>query len=213
MIKRVSEKQREWGMGSPLGLACQKAFDKLNEYYNGVQAHAHSSIATICDPQFNFNVFNILMPNSTDNAKRAKIKSGFKTAFFQYQDREAGIKAARILKEKEDALETQLDDDDDDRELSDAELYRSGPLELDTETELTRYLKLPLMPRETNIYSFWKAKQFEFPIISKIAGDFLAIPATSAPSECVFSVGSDIVTKKRNRLTGDSVRMIMCLKD
>jgi hypothetical protein len=213
MIKRVSEKQREWGMGSPLGLACQKAFDKLNEYYNGVQAHAHSSIATICDPQFNFNVFNILMPNSTDNAKRAKIKSGFKTAFFQYQDREAGIKAARILKEKEDALETQLDDDDDDRELSDAELYRSGPLELDTETELTRYLKLPLMPRETNIYSFWKAKQFEFPIISKIAGDFLAIPVTSAPSECVFSVGSDIVTKKRNRLTGDSVRMIMCLKD
>jgi hypothetical protein len=211
MIKRVSEKQREWGMGSPLGLACQKAFDKLNEYYNSVQSHTHSSIATICDPRFNFNVFNILMPNSADNAKKAKIKSGFKTAFFQYQDREVGIKAARILKEKEDAPETQPDDDDG--ELSDAELYRSGPLELDTETELTRYLKLPLMPRETNIYNFWKAKQFEFPIISKIAGDFLAIPATSAPSECVFSVGSDIVTKKRNRLTGDSVRMIMCLKD
>jgi hypothetical protein len=34
-----------------------------------------------------------------------------------------------------------------------------------------------------------------------------------APLECIFSVGSDIVTKKRNRLTGESVRMIMCLKD
>jgi hypothetical protein len=97
--------------------------------------------------------------------------------------------------------------------LLDAELYWSGPLELDTETEFTRYLKLLVMLRETNIYHFWKAKQFEFPIISKIAGDFLAIPATSAPSKCVFSVGSDIVTKKRNRLTGDSVQMIMCLKD
>jgi hypothetical protein len=198
-------------MGSPLGLACQKALDKLNEYYNAVQSHAHSSIATICDPWFNFNVFNILMPSSTDNAKKAKIKSGFKAAFFQYQDREVGIKAARILKEQEDAPETHDDDKDD--ELSDAELYRSGPLELDTETEFTRYLKLPVMPRETNIHHFWKAKQFEFPIISKIAGDFLAIPATSAPSECVFSIGSDVVTKKRNRLTGESVRMIMCLKD
>jgi hypothetical protein len=69
------------------------------------------------------------------------------------------------------------------------------------------------MLRETNIYHYWKAKQFEFPIISKIAGDFLAIPATSAPLECVFSISSDVVTKKRNRLTGDSVRMIMCLKD
>jgi hypothetical protein len=49
--------------------------------------------------------------------------------------------------------------------------------------------------------------------LTTTAGDFLAIPAMSAPSECVFSVGSDVVTKKRNRLTGDSVRMIMCLED
>ena len=84
MIKRVSEKQRKWGMGSPLRLACQKALDKLNEYYNGVQSHAHSGIATICDPRFNFNVFNILMPTLADNAKKAKIKSGFKSVFFQY---------------------------------------------------------------------------------------------------------------------------------
>ena len=69
------------------------------------------------------------------------------------------------------------------------------------------------MLQETNIHHFWKAKQFEFPIISKIAGDFLTIPATLALLECVFSIGSDVVTKKRNRLTGESVRMIMCLKD
>jgi hypothetical protein len=40
----------------------------------------------------------------------------------------------------------------------------------------------------------------------------LSAPATSAPSECVFSQGSDIVAKKRNRLTGESIRMIVCLK-
>jgi hypothetical protein len=49
--------------------------------------------------------------------------------------------------------------------------------------------------------------------LTTTAGDFLTIPATSAPSECVFSIGSDVVTKKRNRLTGDLVQMIMCLKD
>ena len=84
---------------------------------------------------------------------------------------------------------------------------------MNTETEFTRYLKLLVMPQETNIHHFWKAKQFEFPIISKIAGDFLAIPTTLALSECVFSVCSNIVTKKRNRLTRDLVWMIMCLKD
>jgi hypothetical protein len=69
------------------------------------------------------------------------------------------------------------------------------------------------MPRETDIYQYWKAKWYDFPIISRITKDFLAIPATSAPSECVFSIGSHVVTKKQNRLTGDSVQMIMCLKD
>jgi hypothetical protein len=84
MIKWVSKKQQEWGIRSPLRLACRKALDKLNKYYNRMQSHAHSSIATICDLQFNFNVFNILMPSSTNNTKKAKIKFKFKTAFFQY---------------------------------------------------------------------------------------------------------------------------------
>ena len=119
-------------MGSPLVLACQKALDKLNEYNNGVQSYAHSDVATICNLWFNFNVFNILMPTLADNARKAKIKSGFKSAFFQSQDQEVGIKAARILKQNENALETQ--EDDNDNELSDADLYRTSPLELETET-------------------------------------------------------------------------------
>jgi hypothetical protein len=47
------------------------------------------------------------MPTSADNAKKAKIKSEFKAAFYQYQDWEAGIKAARILKETRDMWRTQ----------------------------------------------------------------------------------------------------------
>jgi hypothetical protein len=211
IIRRVSEKQREWGVGSPLGIACQKGLDKLNEYFNESLTHPCSSVATICDPRFNFNVFNIILESSRDdNAKRAKIKGHFKTCFYQYQDREIAIRHAKFLKEQQDAPETREDEIEDDE--SDAELYLKGPMELDPETEFTKYLKQPVMPRETNIYQYWKAKQFEYPIISKIAKDYLAIPTTSAPSECVFSSGSDVVTKKRNRLTGDSVQMILCLK-
>jgi hypothetical protein len=47
----------------------------------------------------------------------------------------------------------------------------------------------------------------------RIARDFLAIPATLAPLECVFRTGSDVVTKKWNKLTRESVQMIMYLKD
>jgi len=45
-----------------------------------------------------------------------------------------------------------------------------------------------------------------------MARDYLAIPASSAPSERVFSVGGDIVTKKRNRIGGDNLRYLLCLR-
>jgi len=56
-----------------------------------------------------------------NNAKKAKIKSRFKTAFYKYQEQEVAIKDARFRKEQEDAPEIQLDDKED--ELSNAELY------------------------------------------------------------------------------------------
>ena len=64
-----------------------------------------------------------------------------------------------------------------------------------------------------DILKFWVSKQYQYPILATIARDYLAIPATSAASECVFSVGGDIVIKKWNRLAGESVRMIVCLKN
>jgi hypothetical protein len=65
-----------------------------------------------------------------------------------------GIKAVRILKQNEDTLETRDIDDNDDEEQSDAELYKTNPLELDTKTEFTRYLKLLVIPRETDMYNY-----------------------------------------------------------
>ena len=42
--------------------------------------------------------------------------------------------------------------------------------------------------------------------------DYLAIPATSAPVERVFSGGTDLVTQKRCSLKGETIHEIMCLK-
>jgi hypothetical protein len=101
---------------------------------------------------------------------------------------------------------------DDEEELSDAELYRLAPAVPETELELIRYLQQERLLQDTDIYQYWKAKQYDYPIVAKIAKDHFAIPAMSAPSESVFSIGGDVVTKKRNRLTGDTVRFIVCLK-
>jgi len=45
-----------------------------------------------------------------------------------------------------------------------------------------------------------------------MARRFLAIPATSAPIERVFSIGGNIITKSRNRLSPETVKKSVLLK-
>jgi hypothetical protein len=49
--------------------------------------------------------------------------------------------------------------------------------------------------------------------MSILARQYLAISATSASSERIFSQASNIITKKRNKLSKDTFKMIMCLKN
>jgi hypothetical protein len=74
-------------------------------------------------------------------------------------------------------------------------------------------MKQQLMKRDTDILKYWASNEYEFPIIARIARDHLAIPATSAASERVFSIGGDIITKKRNRLGASNTRRLLCLRD
>ena len=81
------------------------------------------------------------------------------------------------------------------------------------EVEWRRWLKESGVDCYTNILKYWQAKQFQYPVISRIAQDYLAILASSAVSEHIFSVGGDIVTKKRNRLLPSTLRYLLCLRD
>jgi hypothetical protein len=60
-------------------------------------------------------------------------------------------------------------------------------------------MKQQPVKQDTDVYKYWASKEYEFPIIARIARDHLAILATSAASECVFSIGGDIVTKKKEQ--------------
>ncbi len=49
--------------------------------------------------------------------------------------------------------------------------------------------------------------------MSILARQYLAISTTFAFSKRIFSQTSDIITKKRNKLSKDTFKMIMCLKN
>ena len=51
-----------------------------------------------------------------------------------------------------------------------------------------------------------------YPHLAEMAQDYLAIPATSAPVERIFSSAKDLIAPKRCSLNADTIRACMCLK-
>lgn len=78
--------------------------------------------------------------------------------------------------------------------------------------EYQAYLSLPQIAGEDDPLEWWKQNAQQFPNLAKMARDFLSIPATSVPSEQAFSTAKNLITDKRNRLVGKTVRMCLCLK-
>jgi hypothetical protein len=50
-----------------------------------------------------------------------------------------------------------------------------------------------------------QSKIYDFPIITQIARDYIAILATLAPSECVFSLAGNLITKKQTKILSKNV--------
>jgi hypothetical protein len=196
-----------FGLNTMLGNACTLAYNKLDEYYKMIKKQNFAVVATICDPRFNFNVFhNLYQDSDSNNAHRTRIRKQFADTFVQYNRRE------QLLQVAEAEIQPPSNRPNDSEEDLESDLFKARGL-LDFEPEYTKWMKQLPVRRDTNILKYWASKEYEFPTIARMARDHLAIPATSAASESVFSIGGDIITKKRNRLGAGNTRRLLCLRD
>ena len=60
---------------------------------------------------------------------------------------------------------------------------------------------------------WWADNALKFPILATLANRYLAIPATSASSERLWSIASQIITKTRTQLEGHVVADLIFLKE
>ena len=73
------------------------------------------------------------------------------------------------------------------------------------------YLHEPVLPRKSNPLLYWKEKQLVWPILAKMARNYLSIPPASVPSERRFSTAGQIATDRRNRLHSEKLEMLLFL--
>lgn len=68
----------------------------------------------------------------------------------------------------------------------------------------------PLSKKENHL-AWWKTNEACYPYLAKVAKCSLSIPATSTPSERLFSAAGTIVSKRRASLSPEHVDMLTFL--
>ena len=72
-----------------------------------------------------------------------------------------------------------------------------------TDSELSKFISENPIPVKENPLTWWLEKTNEYPILSRLARKYLAIPATEVPSESLFSNFGNIITPQRSLLLPD----------
>lgn len=81
------------------------------------------------------------------------------------------------------------------------------------EREIEIYSKENQIDKNSSPLEWWKTNECRFPLLSQLARKYLAIPATSTPSERVFCGAGNIVSAKRSCLKGNTVNMLVFLNN
>ena len=86
--------------------------------------------------------------------------------------------------------------------------------------EMDRYQAMTLTPEfngrelmEKQILKWWAGKKDELPLLAELAREYLCIPASSSPSERLFSHAGNIVTDTRHSLDPENVSMLIFIKE
>ena len=81
--------------------------------------------------------------------------------------------------------------------------------------ELQIYLQDDLFPRQKDfdILQWWRMHSAKYPVLSHMARDLFAAPASTVASESAFSTSGRVLSDYRSRLTSKNVEALICLQD
>ncbi|GAA6088583.1 zinc finger BED domain-containing protein 1-like [Tachysurus ichikawai] len=112
-------------------------------------------------------------------------------------------------REEESVLENLLQSDTD--SLSEEEESHEEQKIQMVRKEVQMYFSESQIDKQEDPLGWWKENEDRFPNLSKMARSFLCIPATSTPSERIFSAAGNICSQKRARLSREHVDMLTFL--
>jgi hypothetical protein len=200
----ITQKEGEWAnIDKELVEACKKGLEKFKWYYSDMREHDFYFIASVLDPQ----------------VKTRWLKDNVKSANQIIERIKTFLKAIYTL-EVEETLPKRSRSQHKSLEYKMLVEYESQPQEL-IENDINKYFDSPTVKFTLNekedqtkwIYKWYNGNAWEYPLMARIARDYIAIPTSEADIEWLFSDGQDILGVWRWALQGKTLRALTLLKD
>lgn len=176
--------------GTPFAEAAIAAKEKLEEYY--CMTSEHYTVATVLDPRY--KTWYYRKDSSAGAVPVQQIEDSVRTLLAPYLASSA-TPTALILAE----------------ELPD-ESFAGIPVGETMTDELLVYLSECAAYPTCDPLAWWGTVGSRFPALQRAARDYLAIPATSAPSERAFSKGRQTISEFRHRLDPSMIEALELLQ-
>ena len=198
-LEAIVDKER--ASGSIFHEACVARWQKLDEYH--CKTGSAQSIATILDPRCKLQTFRNL---SWQDQWIAEAETAIQRV---YKQQYAPHPVSRPSTPPASSSQEYLEDD------FMTAVFGTGSsqlTELSVMSELDIYLEEKVELPQVDPIEWWRTYESRFPNLSRMARDYLAIPATSVPSERCFSLAGNVLTKQRSSMTEGMANAIMCCK-
>ncbi len=199
----------------------------LKNRFNWAEGFLNYAVATMLDPRFKQLAFStpLKVTQACNMAKHEALKESLPVESPQEcpaEDQEPVVKKVneiiykniKILTDSIFQAKGSLWDRFDKKVSQSQQRAGSGSSEKAelVDMEMKRFMALPIQDRETDPIKWWVTEgKPSFPYLYEAAIKHLVCPATSVPSERVFSTAGEVLSKKRNRLGSECANMIITL--
>jgi hypothetical protein len=187
------------------------AVKDLSARYKSQDVKAALGLATFLDPRF--KEFRYLPEVEREEMHEVVVRDVQLAVAVMKQVSDVGVIADVAVQEPplkrhkgEDDIMAFLNDDEQDN--ASTAHHRDDAAEL--LLELNNY-KMELVHQTTDPIAFWKGVQSRYSLLAPLAARYLSIPATSVPSERLFSTAGLVVSKLRASLSPEMVANLLFL--
>lgn len=171
-------------------------------------------LSTFLDPRYKINFYNAFQ---ADQARKAVLREALKISLDTEgdeldNDAEPAEKRARMIDRDHTASEAHNLFWECFEEAADASTsYQPNDPKNSAAAELDHYLSVPRAARDANPYKWWVSNKGHYPILGKVAAQFLSTPASSVYSERLFSEAGLIYEAKRSKLDPNRAEKLVFL--